>query len=156
MSLEEIANSLISEVRRRGAITVLAEAPLIEVVETMRKHRRGAVAVVDDRGIQVGIFSIRDMTNRLDHSNHDWHKTPVSQVMTAKPVCIAEDDTVAVALTLMEEGGFRHLPRVDSDGRPTAILSVRDILAFVSEHFPKEFLNLPPNPSHVAKNPWGG
>ncbi len=156
MSLDEIANSSIGEVQRRDAITVLAAAPLIEVVLAMSEHKRGAVTVVDDKGVLTGIFSVRDMTSRLDHSNHDWHQTPVSKVMTAKPVCVAEDDTVADALKLMQEGGFRHLPRVDSDGRPTAILSVRDIIAFVSEHFPKEFLNLPPDPAHVAKTPWGG
>ena len=155
MSLEEIANSLISEVKRKDTITVVGETPLIEVAETMREHRRGAVAVVDEEGIQIGIFSIRDMTS-LDHGNHDWHKTLVSQAMTAKPVCVDEGDTLAVALNLMKEGSFRHLPQVDSDGCPTSILSIRDILAFVSEHFPKEFLNLPPDPAHEAKTPWGG
>jgi CBS domain-containing protein len=155
MSLDEIANSSISELHRRDVISVVAATPLIEVAEAMRERKRGAVAVVDDQGILIGIFSIRDMTSGLDHSNHDWHKTPVSAAMTAKPVCIAEDDTVAAALTLMLEGGFRHLPRVDSDCRPIAMLSIRDILAFVSEHFPKEFLNVPPN-ANEAKNPWGG
>jgi CBS domain-containing protein len=155
MSLEEIAKSLIREVRQREAVSVGAATPLIEVIDAMREHNRGAVAVVDDEGSLIGIFSIRDMTS-LDHSNHDWHKTLVSQAMTAKPVCVGEDDTLAVALNLMKEGSFRHLPQVDSDGCPTSILSIRDILGFVSEHFPKEFLNLPPDPGHEAKTPWGG
>ena len=156
MSLQEIASSPISEAQRREPVCITPETPLLSVVEKMCEHRRGAVAVVNELGVLVGIFSISDLTMRVDHSNHDWHKTPVSAVMTEKPICIREDETLAVALRLMEQGAFRHLPRVDSEGRPTAILSVRDILAYVSEHFPKEFLNLPPDPAHEAKTPWGG
>ncbi|MCA9203609.1 MAG: CBS domain-containing protein, partial [Planctomycetales bacterium] len=30
-------------------------------------------------------------------------------------------------------GGYRHLPVVDADGKPTGIISVRDILRYLEE-----------------------
>ena len=156
MNLKEIALEPVSQVRRRAAVCVPATTPLISVVDLMEEYKRGAVVIVDDDDRLLGIFSSRDLASRVDHSNHDWHKTPIADVMTKAPICVAESDSLTEALRLMEQGTFRHLPRIDAQGRPTAILSVRDILVYVSEQFPKEFVNLPPDPSHEATKPWGG
>jgi CBS domain-containing protein len=42
----------------------------------------------------------------------------------------------------MSVGGFRHVPVVDAEGRPVFILSVRDVVQFLVEAFPREILNL--------------
>ena len=31
-----------------------------------------------------------------------------------------------------------------------------DLLRHLVEFFPQEFINLPPDPEHEAKEPWGG
>ena len=41
-------------------------------------------------------------------------------------------------------------------GGPVGILSVRDIVRHIAEHYPKEFLNLPPDPQKEARARWGG
>ena len=53
-------------------------------------------------------------------------------------------ETVAWALNKMEVGGFRHVPVVDDGGRPTMVISVRDIVQYLVSAFPEEVLNLPP------------
>jgi CBS domain-containing protein len=53
-------------------------------------------------------------------------------------------------------GGFRHVPLVDSDGRPVGILSVKDIVDYLAEHFPREVLNIPPEPGKQPRIPEGG
>jgi CBS domain-containing protein len=156
MTLKELGTNPIRWLRRRKPICVVVSTPLAQVVEEMNQERRGAVAVVDTAGKLVGIFSIRDLMRRVNHAHHAWHDLPVSEAMTTNPICVAEDDSLSTALRRMEEGGFRHLPRVDAQGRPTAILSVRDILVYVSEKFPKEFVNVPPGPEQQARQPWGG
>ncbi len=156
MNLKDVADYPIRKLRRRSLVCVSTATPLLEVVDLMHDKKRGAIAVVDSEGVMVGIFSIRDLMRRVDHTNTRWHSLPVSEVMTPRPVCVAEDESLSVALELMEEGGFRHLPRVDERGRPTAILSVRDVLVYISECFPKEFLNLPVDPTNTATQPWGG
>jgi acetoin utilization protein AcuB len=50
----------------------------------------------------------------------------VRDVMTADPVVIAPDATVAQAHALMNEGGFRHLPVVEG-ARLVGVISTADI-----------------------------
>jgi CBS domain-containing protein len=51
--------------------------------------------------------------------------------------------TVAYALNKMSVGGFRRVPVVDEHHRPAFVVSVRDIVEFLVEAFPREVLNLP-------------
>ena len=46
-------------------------------------------------------------------------------------------------LNKMSVGGFRHVPVVDDDHRPYGVISVRDVVAFMVDAFPREVLNLP-------------
>jgi CBS domain-containing protein len=57
---------------------------------------------------------------------------PLAEVMTRDPVVLRHDDTVAVAINKMAVGGFRHIPIVE-DGRPTGIVSARDIFHHLAE-----------------------
>jgi CBS domain-containing protein len=50
----------------------------------------------------------------------------------------------------MSVGGYRHVPLVDGGGRPVGVVSVKDIVDYLVEHFPREVLNIPPEPGqHV-------
>ena len=156
--LEQIASLKVSEIPTRPPVVVPRDARLGDVVATMRNQRQGA-ACVCDRIIEhhdlVGIFTERDLMRRVDHGSLAWRDEPVHSVMTARPMIIREDDTVAEALRRMDVGKRRHLPVVR--GRePIAIVSVRDVLAFLASRFPGDFLNLPPDPGKEAREPWGG
>jgi acetoin utilization protein AcuB len=50
----------------------------------------------------------------------------VSDIMTVKPTVILQDDTLDVALHLMDQVGCHHLPVLSSDGHLVGILSDRD------------------------------
>ena len=154
-TLAEIAATAIDEVPHRLAVRVTPDTSLIEVVSQLREHRRGAVIVEDETGI-VGIFTERDVMKRIDHTDQAWHTMKVSEVMTASPKTIRTNQTISDAINAMMVGMFRHLPMVDADGKPAGIVSIRDILMHIVEFFPKEFVNLPPDPEHEANAPWGG
>jgi len=66
--------------------------------------------------------------------------------MTADPESLQSGDGIAWALNLMCIGGYRHVPLTDDDGRPTGVVSVKDIVEFIVDLFPDEILNLPPDP----------
>ena len=63
--------------------------------------------------------------------------------MTPDPEVLPVRSTVAYALNKMSLGGFRHLPVVDEEHRPVFVVSVRDIVGFLVEAFPREVFNLP-------------
>ena len=67
----------------------------------------------------------------------DSATTRVTDVMTPDPKTIAPDKAFGVAMVLMHENGFRHLPVVENDV-PIGIVSSRsaldpDLEEFISE-----------------------
>jgi CBS domain-containing protein len=71
--------------------------------------------------------------------------------MSSPPATISAAATVAEAIRTMAEGGYRHLPMVDSAGRPTGVVAVHGIVHFLVDHFPATVYNLPPNPNTSTK-----
>ncbi len=55
----------------------------------------------------------------------------VEDVMTEQVVWLEEQDNLAIAMDIMQEGKFRHVPIVDKEGRLTGIISDRDILRYL-------------------------
>jgi CBS domain-containing protein len=138
----------------RGPVTMLpARKPLIfsrhhsvtEAMRAMQGEHRGVVIVTEDGSPDtpiLGIFTERDVLFRIVHGGRNPAVLPLSGVMTPDPECLRDSQTIAEALNLMSVGGFRHVPIVDDRGIPVFVLSVRDVVQFLVESFPKEILNL--------------
>jgi CBS domain-containing protein len=90
----------------------------------MRERHVGAVLVTTDGHLD-GIFTERDMVNRVVAEGRDPDRTTLAEVMTAGPDTIAPSTTAIEALRLMNDGGYRHLPIVER-GRLVGIVSRRD------------------------------
>lgn len=104
--------------------------------ESMAKHGVGAVLVVEGKRL-LGIFTERDVVFRVVAQGLDTATTRVTEVMTPNPKTIAPDKTFGLAMVLMHENGFRHLPVMEND-TPIGIVSSRsaldpDLEEFVSE-----------------------
>ena len=48
------------------------------------------------------------------------------------------------AIQLMTKRGYRQLPIVDDKGELFGVISARDIVVYLAEHFPMEIYNRPP------------
>lgn len=155
MRLDQLAQTPVGSIHRRDPIIVGLHAPIHDVLDAMRQKGRGAVLVEDQDGRLSGIFSERDVLLKLGHDDASLD-CPVAELMTRQPKTIAPSEPVSRALQIMRKGDFRHLPMVDEEGRPTGVLSIRDILVWVSEHFPEEIVNLPPRPRRGAGRLYGG
>jgi hypothetical protein len=75
-------------------------------------------------------------------------RTLVNACMTPEPVTLPADSSVAYALHIMVLEGFRHIPVMDEAGKPTAVVSMSDLIEYLSDFFNRGVLNLPPEP-HV-------
>ena len=118
----------VSGIMKKEIHCVDADRRVSEVAQEMRQLHIGAVMV--KRGSEMaGIFTERDLLNRVVGMGTDPASIPVSAVMTAKFMCVSPDATVEVAAFLMHKRGFRHLPVKDEAGDVVGILSVRDVLA---------------------------
>ncbi len=118
-----------------------------EAMHAMQKEHRGVVLITENgRGASplVGIFTERDVLYRIIDRGRNPATLPLGEVMTRSPDSLPAEAPVAYLLNRMAVGGFRHVPVVDDEDRPVAVISVRDVVEFLVEHFPREVMNLPP------------
>ena len=113
-------------------ITVAPEAPIAEVLRLLVANRIGCVFVVQDGKI-VGLFSERDAVLRVGVEVSTLGDRPVSEFMTPRPQCLKPDAKIVFAVQRMDQGGFRHVPIVNEDGQPTGVISIRDILRYLTD-----------------------
>ncbi len=127
----------------RPAALVERGASIREAVEVMKSKRLGC-ALVCERGKLVGLFTERDLLNKVI-GELVGYDAPVEQVMTADPAKLRLDDSVFDAMRVMKEGDYRNIPLVDGQETAAGVVTVRDLVTYFAEHFPKEALNLPPD-----------
>ncbi len=141
---------------RGPPITVPAETTIRRAVEQLQRLHIGCLLVVGPDGRLVGIFTERDLLTRVVGQAVDFATARVGDHMTPNPETLGLDDKIAWALNKMHEGGFRHVPIVDPNGKPVGLLSVKDIVDFIVELFPAAVLNVPPDPTKEAQALDGG
>jgi CBS domain-containing protein len=127
------------------------QTTLEDALREMREHRQGCILVTRD-GKLSGIFTERDVLMKVVGTSIDLARTPIRPYMTRDPVRLPEDAIVAYALNKMCVEGFRHVPLTDAEGRPVGVVSMRDIIEYLSGFFPKDVLNLPPVPTSGFRN----
>jgi CBS domain-containing protein len=115
----------------RPAVTLPPDATVAEAIRAMLRRNIGALAVVDDAGHLLGIFSERDLLTKAAGLHDDCAGRPIRDFMTRRPVTVRESDSLAFALHTMDCGDYRHLP-VLRDGRLLGMISVHDLLRHIT------------------------
>ena len=113
--------------REREPYSVRDSATVLEAVEIMADRKVGAVCVLDEDNRLCGIFSERDVLNRVVLTRRDPATVPIREVMSTPRAVIETSGTPHQALEMMERIGTRHLPVVEGD-RWVGMLSIRDIM----------------------------
>ena len=110
-------------------VTCAPHATLADVEALCARYRISGVPVVADDGVLLGIVTNRDMRFETNHSRL------VRDVMTRMPLVTAPVGVSReVALALLARNKIEKLPLVDSAGRLTGLITVKDFAK--SEAFP--------------------
>jgi CBS domain-containing protein len=123
----------VSALNPNTPVTVPANKPVGEVLVQMVDRAIGCVIVVDSEQQMTGIFSERDALVKLNDQAADLFDRPVSEFMTPSPQSLESKTKIAFAVQRMDLGGYRHLPIVEESGKLSGIISVRDILRFLTD-----------------------
>ncbi len=121
-------------------VTYERSAIVRAVVKEMHKRRIGAVLVIEG-GKLAGIFTERDVLNRVVAADRDPDTTTLADVMTVNPDTVKSSDAVTHALDMMSTRGYRHLPVVDGENI-AGIVSIRDLYRSVKEQMDSDILML--------------
>lgn len=142
-----LLNEPVSVLRAHKPVVFSATATVTDAAHAMKRGHCGCVVVTEDGTADskvVGIFTERDVLFRIVDQGRDPTRLLLAEVMTPEPETLSLRSSVAYALNKMCVGGFRHIPIVDDARRPSFVVSVRDVVEFLVESFPREVLNLPP------------
>jgi len=109
---------------------VSPETSADEVIDKMKAARVGCVLVLDN-GKLVGIFTERDLLNKLTGKKARTRDTAVKELMSANPETLHETDSVATALNKMSMGRYRHIPVRKADGS-YSVTSIKHVLKYLA------------------------
>lgn len=115
----------LGEIARRKPVTCGCNATVGEVLHAMQQHRVGSVIVLEADGTIAGIFTRKDVLNRvaLPQTGLD---APIAGVMTREVKSLTTDDTVEDAIMLTSRFGIRHVPVLEQN-RVVSVISESDL-----------------------------
>jgi len=110
-----------------SVITVSPGATVMEAVDKMNRNKIGALVVMDG-GAVMGMFTERDVLQRVVGTERSPRDILVAEVMTAEVIsCRPEEDVEDVAAT-MKERRVRHIPVCEGDDL-VGLISIGDVSA---------------------------
>jgi CBS domain-containing protein len=102
-----------------------ASATVAESVGLMNREKIGSVMVIKN-GQYVGIFTERDVLNRVISAKLNPEKTRVEKVMTSDFVSVQENSTLRETMHIMTNKRVRHLP-VFEEEKLVGMISIGDV-----------------------------
>lgn len=112
-------------------ITVDRDVNVRRAAEIMRESGIGSI-FVSREGKVIGILTDTDLVRRLVAAGLDSTNTTVEQIMSAPILTIEENKTLLDANDLMAKEHVRHLGVANKAGDLIGMISVRDLVVFLT------------------------
>jgi CBS domain-containing protein len=130
---EGLASSVMEDSIRQLDQEFLAVSPETSVLDVIRQMKAAGVgcALVLENGSLVGIFTERDLLNKLTGRDARSDNTVVRELMSVNPEILSETDSVATAINKMSMGRYRHIPIRKADGS-YGVTSIKHVLKYIN------------------------
>ena len=111
-----------------------ANSNLDDISRLMWENNCGAIPVVDDHSMPIGIVTDRDIAIAAMLNHKPLWELNAGALIEHQHLCSAfESDTLEDCLTMMEENEVRRLPVIEESGAIAGMLSMGDAIAFASK-----------------------
>ena len=151
--VKKLQEETIGRLDLAGYVSCEADAIVGEVLKRMRASRVSAV-LVETAGQLTGIFTERDVLVKVADNPETWD-LPIAELMTGNPQSLTSQQSISKALQLMNAGHYRNVPVVDESGRIEGNLPQHEVIRFLTDQFPQDIYNLPPDPERIAQTKEG-
>jgi sulfide:quinone oxidoreductase len=143
-SIRHAAGTILRDVMTTEVISIPQGTPLSEAAKLMDQHHVSGLPVVDVDGALVGILTEGDFLAALNtrhkprlkylldglfrrHRAHKHLGTLVDDLMTRRPITIAQGTTLQHAIEMMDRSGIKRLLVTDDDRRLSGVISRSDL-----------------------------
>ncbi len=110
-------------------LTCNKDTTVLKAAEKMQSENRGAILITDKEERLIGIFTERDVLNKVVAAKKDPAKLKLDDVMTKDVKTAFLTDNIPESMRRMSQGRFRHLPVVDDENKLLGIVSQGDFVA---------------------------
>ena len=105
------------------------DSTVSEIADLMDLEDIGAVPILDDSYLLLGIVSERDIVRKLVKNGRDSDLVTAKDIMTKNIITVKKDTTLGEAVKLMKVNNIRHLPIIDEDKKIVNFISHRDLMS---------------------------
>jgi CBS domain-containing protein len=127
----------------KRVVCISPVATVIDAVQIMTRHRIGALVVTTSDSVDltencegssggrvVGMFTERDVLNRVVGEERPPRTTTVDEVMTANVAFCRPDTDIDDVAAAMRERRIRHMPVCQANGQLEGLISIGDLNAW--------------------------
>jgi signal-transduction protein with cAMP-binding, CBS, and nucleotidyltransferase domain len=113
--------------------TVPSQSSIGDAVRRLNRLKVSSLLVVQDDKL-VGIFTERDVLEKIADRFGEVEDRPVAEVMTSDPTVVYETDPVGTAMAAIAVAGHRHVPVLKLDGTVMGIVSPKRLIKMLNAH----------------------
>jgi CBS domain-containing protein len=118
----------IEQLMNHNVKTCRASDRLNQAAQLMWDNDLGFLPVVDGEDKLVGTLTDRDICMATYTQGQPPHQVPVWAAMAKKVAALKPNDSLLIALQMMQENQVRRLPVIDQQGRPVGVLTLSDLV----------------------------
>ena len=128
---QALAEDLVSDVTCVPYAELAPNSTVEQAIKRLDTLKVASLVVVDDDGTLQGIFTERDLLERVADRYEQLADTPITSVMTRDPLVVQAGDPAAASLAAIAVAGYRHVPVLDDQNRLLGIVSPRRVFEFL-------------------------
>jgi len=120
---------------RHDPITAKAGESVRAAAKRMEKMNVGSLAIVDEKGLPVGMVTDRDIVERVVRRRKDPDTVQLHEIMSVDVVSIWREMPLDRAFHRMRQEGVRRVMITDDEGKLNGILTYDDALPQLARRF---------------------
>ena len=132
-----LRSMLVKDHMSKNVITLNQDMEILSAVQVLMKHNISGAPVIDDHGRLVGVLTERDCMAVTMQA--DYHGVPgglVIEHMSVDPQSVGPQESILNLAERFISGRYHRYPVLDN-GRLIGIISRRDVMRAMGQHYPK-------------------
>ena len=131
---EALTEKTVAAIEATPFAVIPVDAPVRQAVHALHGLKVSSLLVVESDKL-IGIFTERDVLEKVAENYAALADAPVRDVMTANPIVVYVNNQSGAALSAIAVSGYRHVPVLDMDDLVVGIVSPRRVFSFLERYF---------------------